>query len=538
MKRLYFKVFVVSLALFALAGCAAQKKPDPFKPYDLNPKLKERKLVPKVDNFIVVLDASGSMSGEYKGQKKVDIAKNVAHRISETIPDMKLNGALRVIGQSYGPFSKQSKLIYGLTDYAQKDFNQSLQTVTFASGGTPLGASIDAPAGSAVSQDLKSARGNIAAIVISDGIEKDNSAIEAAKNVKKEFGDRLCIYPILVGNSPQGKKLMEQIAKIGECGFTADADSIYSSKSMAGYVEKVFLAKVKGKRMLDQDQDGVPDNLDRCPGTPMGLKVDSTGCPLDSDRDGVYDHLDRCPDTPVGVGVDNIGCPLDTDRDGVYDYIDRCPKTPIGVKVDSIGCPLDIDSDGVYDYLDRCPNTPPGIKVDSVGCPLDSDRDGVYDYLDQCPGTPAGTPVDRSGCPLDRDADGVYDSRDQCPNTPRGATVNRRGCWELIGLNFDTNKWNIKPVFYPLLDRVVEIMRKNPSLKIEVQGHTDSQGAAKYNQKLSEKRAKEVKNYLIKAGINKGRIMAVGYGLKKPIASNKTAEGRERNRRVELKPVW
>lgn len=89
----------------------------------------------------------------------------------------------------------------------------------------------------------------------------------------------------------------------------------------------------------------------------------------------------------------------DSDGDGVVDDLDQCPGTPAGVKVDEVGCPLDADGDGVPDYLDQCPNTPAGAPVDEVGCPLDSDGDGVPDYLDQCPGTPAGTKVDELGCP-------------------------------------------------------------------------------------------------------------------------------------------
>ncbi|MBZ0169582.1 MAG: OmpA family protein, partial [Kofleriaceae bacterium] len=89
----------------------------------------------------------------------------------------------------------------------------------------------------------------------------------------------------------------------------------------------------------------------------------------------------------------------DADRDGVPDSADKCPNTPVGVKVDATGCPLDSDGDGVADYKDQCPNTPAGVKVDATGCPLDSDGDGVADYKDQCPGTPAGVKVNQLGCP-------------------------------------------------------------------------------------------------------------------------------------------
>lgn len=91
--------------------------------------------------------------------------------------------------------------------------------------------------------------------------------------------------------------------------------------------------------------------------------------PLDSDNDGVGDDLDRCPGTPANVRVDVTGCPLDSDRDGVADHLDKCPGTLAGIKVDAAGCPLDSDGDGVADHLDKCPNTPPGSIVDPKGCP-------------------------------------------------------------------------------------------------------------------------------------------------------------------------
>jgi OOP family OmpA-OmpF porin len=92
----------------------------------------------------------------------------------------------------------------------------------------------------------------------------------------------------------------------------------------------------------------------------------------------------------------------DSDGDGVPDSLDRCPGTPAGVSVDSSGCPLDSDGDGVADYLDKCPGTPPGTEVDTSGCPLDSDGDGVLNANDDCPGTPPGTRVDSRGCEIQR----------------------------------------------------------------------------------------------------------------------------------------
>ena len=167
----------------------------------------------------------------------------------------------------------------------------------------------------------------------------------------------------------------------------------------------------------------------------------------------------------------------------------------------------------------------------------DSDGDGVIDQLDECPGTPMGVKVDSKGCPLDSDGDGVYDSLDKCPDTPKGAKVDNRGCWVLKGVYFETAKWSIKPQSYPVLNEVADVLRRNPDLRVEIQGHTDNVGNARYNQNLSEKRARSVMDYLLKQGIPRSQLFYKGYGEERPIATNETPEGRSKNRRVELNPV-
>jgi len=151
--------------------------------------------------------------------------------------------------------------------------------------------------------------------------------------------------------------------------------------------------------------------------------------------------------------------------------------------------------------------------------------------------TPPPPPVITSAGPKDSDKDGVYDDTDKCPGTPQGADVNEKGCWVLKGVNFDTAKWNIKPDFFPILDRVTEVLKQNPELRVEVQGHTDNRGSEGYNKRLSEKRAASVKEYFIQKGIDPARLTSSGYGFSKPMFSNDTAENRAKNRRVELTPI-
>ena len=242
----------------------------------------------------------------------------------------------------------------------------------------------------------------------------------------------------------------------------------------------------------------------------------------------------------VGGAVGYFVCPeevRDGDQDGVTDDLDKCPATPAGVAVDSVGCALDTDGDGVPDYQDQCPQTPEGMSVNSVGCPGDADGDGVTDDLDKCPATPAGVAVDTVGCPLDSDGDGVYDYLDQCPGTPVGATVNDAGCWVLQHLRFATNKHAITGEMHATLNAVVVVLKKNPDLRVEIGGHTDSMGDAVYNQKLSERRAVAVHDYLVSKGIDADRLTARGYGNPRPIATNDAPEGRARNRRVQLDPI-
>jgi iron complex outermembrane receptor protein len=235
--------------------------------------------------------------------------------------------------------------------------------------------------------------------------------------------------------------------------------------------------------------------------------------------------------------------PKDSDGDGVTDDIDRCPGTPAGTRVDASGCPLpaDSDGDGVTDDKDRCPNTPAGTRVDANGCELDSDGDGVGDSKDQCPNTPAGVTVGPTGCELDSDNDGVVDSLDKCPDTPVGDRVDATGCSfkeeiKLPGVVFESNSAELKSESYPILDGAVSTLKRYPDLVVEVAGHTDSVGNDRYNLSLSERRAQTVLKYLTDNGAT-NKLSARGYGERQPVASNADEGGRRQNRRVVLRIV-
>jgi len=202
----------------------------------------------------------------------------------------------------------------------------------------------------------------------------------------------------------------------------------------------------------------------------------------------------------------------------------------------------DEDDDGVLNAADRCLRTPPRTEVDSTGCRViyDGDGDGVEDLVDACPDTVAGAIVGRNGCELDDDRDGVVNRLDRCPNTTAGAAVDVYGCEildviELPGVTFETNSNLLVPEAISVLEDAAQTLRNNPQITVEVAGHTDSQGAADYNQQLSESRAIAVRNYFVGRGLEAARLSSRGYGEEEPVADNATAQGRAMNRRVVLR---
>lgn len=153
---------------------------------------------------------------------------------------------------------------------------------------------------------------------------------------------------------------------------------------------------------------------------------------------------------------------------------------------------------------------------------------------------PAPAPEPRPAPPADTDGDGVVDSRDRCPGTPRGVAVDADGCEQkgsitLEGVSFELDSSDLTAASRPVLARIAADLKKYPRLRVELQGHTDSSGSDAYNLKLSERRAQAVREYLLAQGVSGEQVEARGYGEAQPIASNATAEGRARNRRVVMK---
>lgn len=265
------------------------------------------------------------------------------------------------------------------------------------------------------------------------------------------------------------------------------------------------------------------------------------------------------PDAPKG--------PVDTDGDGLLDAQDACPYAHGAKSADPKrnGCPVeDRDEDRVADAEDACPDRPGVDSPDAAkrGCPADRDNDGVPDALDGCPTDPgpAESVGARPGCPAappppppppDRDGDGLNDDQDACPaeKGPPSDDATARGCPKLVRVKGDEVVL-LEPVTFkisaapqppiearsePALSDLKAVIDQHPEwVKIEVQGHTDNTGNAKYNETLSAMRAESVKKWLVEKGVAAERLVVKGYGGSKPVADNATAAGREKNRRVQL----
>ena len=319
-------------------------------------------------------------------------------------------------------------------------------------------------------------------------------------------------------------------------GFGLNAHTSFNASKSYNYWQNAiginFRIGSKGEKVMDKDGDGIVDALDKCP--EVAGTAATNGCP-DTDGDGIANADDACPDQ-AGVAAFK-GCP-DADADGIQDKEDECP-TVAGIAALK-GCP-DTDGDGIADKNDGCPNQK-GTAANN-GCP-DTDGDGLIDKNDECPSEKGS--VANKGCP-DRDNDGVADKNDKCPDTP--GLVALQGCPEIkaeeikkialaaASIQFETGKATILKTSYNQLETVLAIMKRNPGIDFNINGYTDNTGKADANKVLSQQRADAVKRFFTEREIEAARLNATGYGIENPIADNKTAAGRSKNRRVEIKPV-
>lgn len=227
----------VLVFIFMAVGCAMHH-PMQQPPLQAQPMAKEM-WQPKVDNLVFVLDASSSMAKEYNGFEKFSIARNVVASFNQTMPDLAIKTELRSFGHAPEYSDKVNVLAYGLSDYSREGVADALGKITPAGGPSMMAKSLKA-----AGEDLMAAQGKIAMVVVSDGKDMDKAPLEAASALKAQFGDRLCIYTVLVGDDEAGRAMLSEISKASGCGEAIAAGAVATGPSMAGFVKTVLLKKV------------------------------------------------------------------------------------------------------------------------------------------------------------------------------------------------------------------------------------------------------------------------------------------------------
>jgi len=272
----------------------------------------------------------------------------------------------------------------------------------------------------------------------------------------------------------------------------------------------VYSRYVRGLSNLNATSSAATTGI-RAQSLQAGIKVRLSGRrqPADQDGDGLRGKADKCP-TVAGVAKE-LGCPApDTDGDGVLDADDACPKEA-GLAANR-GC---------------APPPPPVV--------LDRDADGVVDASDRCP-TTAGSPA-LGGCP-DSDNDGFEDALDKCPKAA-GTAAAPRGCPRLTGfmpsdVTFEGATARLTASGRAELDKVTAYLTMYPNVTAELVGHLDNLGSVDSGLGLSLRRAEASRDFIVIQGIALERLSVRSEGGRRPTTSNRTAEGRMLNRRIEV----
>lgn len=249
MNHKHSSKLVVIFIMFALLTVGAAQQTVAATAIDLNPKLTAGRLAQNTDVFEVIFDATLSMNDIYKNSTKLNQEKALIDLFNDTIPNIRLTAAVRAFGQFQPYGDPTTKPLFGPSDYAKSALSQAIAPFTSGSGFSPLDAALDGAAA-----DLRSPSGQMAVIAFSDGEDMEAYApVAAARRLKSAYGERICIYTVHLGDSPAGRKRMQQVAEAGQCGFMVTGDSIASPEGMADFVEKVFLKAAPPKPVAKEE---------------------------------------------------------------------------------------------------------------------------------------------------------------------------------------------------------------------------------------------------------------------------------------------
>jgi OOP family OmpA-OmpF porin len=277
MRKLFAAATSVLALALVLGGCSKLR----VQPMEISPSVVQPSDINYSDfdinrpNIYVILDASSSMDEKFNDkQTKFMIAKIVTDRVNQALPGGMKFSVLRTYGHSFRQSWKATERIYMAEVHDKTEFSLALEGVKFAGGPSPLPEALKA-----VEKDLDGVVGNVAVLLVSDGVQLDKGLNEVT-SIKMKYGDQVCFFPVFINgglkyNAVRGQSFMEHVARLGQCGFTVHADRM----NLDEFVKVVFLAKIP-----DTDMDGVHDRKDECEATPVLAPVSQKGC-------WVLDHI-------------------------------------------------------------------------------------------------------------------------------------------------------------------------------------------------------------------------------------------------------
>ncbi len=266
----------------------------------------------------------------------------------------------------------------------------------------------------------------------------------------------------------------------------------------------------------------------------------------DFDNDGIIDSEDGCIDLPEDLDgfEDYDGCPdYDNDNDGIPDKEDKCPftKEDFDNFEDDDGCPeVDNDKDGILDTQDKCPDLPEDLDgfEDYDGCPdYDNDNDGIPDSVDQCPDAAEiiNNYKDDDGCPDTVPIEKIINKKKESSRT---GNAKREALPNVFVLHsettFEGETGIIKRAAMTKLNKIANLIKQYPRSKWRIEGHIDSRENQLEAIKITQRQAEAIMLYLVSKGLPRKNFIAIGMGDSVPIASNKLAYGRLKNRRIKI----